>query len=1057
MGAQKTTPITIASNSNVLPGLVRWLLRFVSFTCLFSIAIGCLGLLGWASGNLFLKTVIPGSVPLQPNSAVCLILLGISLRLRKQPSTGERNAVYAIAQALAALVAVVGLLSLAEYRFGWDLGIDQLLFRVGPADASRSVRAGLMSVISATDFFLLGSALILLDRKFWGSRWPVQFFCFASGAAAIYGALNFVLDPFVFHISLQAVTAFVLLSTAIVCARPQWGLGQILVSAGPGGTLARRLFPAALVFPLMIGWIRSVGFRSNLWSWVAGTTVLTIMLLATLTVCTARLVERTDYERQDSVKALQQSEKRYHLLFENVLDGFAYCKMIFDQDGQPIDFLYLETNHAFERLTGLVAVVGQQATQSVPEIRSSYPEFFEVCGRVAATGNAERFEYEIKPGRKWFSISVYSPDRGYFAVVVDDISERKKNESLSRELAAIVESSQDAIIGARLDGTVTSWNSAAERLYSLPAASAIGKTIFLIDPRGKDGQLDEVFAEIRQGKPTSNLEIQTQRKDGTRIDVSLTVSPTKNNAGEVTGVSAIARDITQKRRTVEQLRLQGAALTATANAILITDGTGKILWVNPAFTKLTGYNFDEAISQNPRVLKSGEHAPAFYKQMWNTILAGEVWHGEVVNRRKDGSTYTEEMTITPVLSTTGEISNFVAIKQDVSTRISLEQQLRQSQKMEAIRRLAGGVAHDFNNMLMVITAYGELLKEQLGEDERLTPMTDQILSAARRAGSLTQQLLTMSRKQVLTPTILDLNTVVADMGKMLTRIIGEDIDLHVTAGKNLAHVKADASQIQQVVMNLVINARDAMPKGGRLLIETANVAVDEDYVAAHNIEAKPGSYVLLTVADSGIGMDRQLQSLIFEPFFTTKDVDKGTGLGLSIVYGVVKQSGGFISVYSEPGQGATFKIYLPQVLEEQRSRPASSLLPMHPTRAETVLLVEDESAVREAVQAFLQKRGYTVLAAKTPGIATEIIREHEQRIDLLMTDMIMPEMNGMELAAQLTQQRPEMKVLYMSGYTDRGMSDVAIGPGMNFLQKPFALTTLENKLREILTPVLIHK
>ncbi len=977
MGAQQAAPTAIARDSNALPHLVRWMLRFVSFTSQFSIALGCFGLLGWASGNAFLETVIPGSVPLQPNSAVCLILLSVSLWLRKNPLNRERNSGHVIAQALAALVAVVGLLSLTEYRFGWDLGIDQLLFRVGPADASRSVRPGLMSAISAADFFLLGLALILLDRKLWKSRWPVQFLSFASGAAAIYGALNFILDPFVFHISLQAVTAFVLLSTALVCTRPQWGLGEILVNDGPGGTLARRLFPAALVFPMMIGWIRSVAFHDNVWSWVAGTTVLTIILLATLTILTARLVERTDYQRRDSVKALQQSEERYHLLFENVLDGFAYCKMIFDHDGQPVDFTYLETNRAFERLTSLVDVVGHQATQSVPGIRSSYPELFEVCGRVALTGNPERFEYEIKPGRKWFSISVYSPDREYFAMVVDDISERKKNEILSRELAAIVESSQDAIIGARLDGTVTSWNSAAERLYGLPAASVIGQTIFRIDPRGKDGQLDEVFAEVRQGRPTSNIEVQTQRNDGTRIDVSLTVSPTKNNAGGVTGVSAIIRDITQRRRTGERLRLQGAALTATANAIVITDGKGNILWVNPAFTKLTGYRSDEAVSQNPRVLKSGEHGPTFYKQMWDTILAGEVWHGEMVNRRKDGSTYTEEMTITPVLSATGEISNFVAIKQDVSSRISLEQQLRQSQKMEAIRRLAGGVAHDFNNMLMVIMAYGELLKEQLGDDERLVPMTDQILKAARRAGSLTQQLLTMSRKQVLTPTVLNLNSIVADMGKMLPRIIGEDVELKVIAGKNLGPIKADASQIQQVVMNLVINARDAMPKGGRLVIETANVEVDEDYVTARNIEARPGSYVLLTIADSGIGMDRQLQSLIFEPFFTTKDVDKGTGLGLPIVYGVVKQSGGFISVYSEPGQGATFKIYLPQVLEWQSSRPASHPLPMRPTRAETVLLVEDETAVREAVGDFLQKRGYTVLTARTPGIATAMVREHD--------------------------------------------------------------------------------
>ena len=321
---------------------------------------------------------------------------------------------------------------------------------------------------------------------------------------------------------------------------------------------------------------------------------------------------------------------------------------------------------------------------------------------------------------------------------------------------------------------------------------------------------------------------------------------------------------------------------------------------------------------------------------------------------------------------------------------SLAAQLRQAQKMEAIGRLAGGVAHDFNNTLMVITGYGELLRDHLAGDDRLRGMTNEILKAANRAASLTQQLLAFSRKQVLLPTVLDLNGVLADLGKMLPRLIGEDIDLKIIPADRLGRVKADASQVQQIIMNLAVNARDAMPNGGKLTIETAHAEVDEEYARIHGVAMEPGAYVVLSVSDNGIGMDRETQSHIFEPFFTTKDVDKGTGLGLSIVYGVVKQSGGFIWVYSEPGEGTTFKIYLPRVEEKARSSAATIVRQRNLFGSETILLVEDEQSIREAIRDFLWARGYTVLEAKNPTAAIEIAEEQANTIHLLLTDMIMP-------------------------------------------------------------------
>src|SRR3984957_772422 len=394
---------------------------------------------------------------------------------------------------------------------------------------------------------------------------------------------------------------------------------------------------------------------------------------------------------------------------------------------------------------------------------------------------------------------------------------------------------------------------------------------------------------------------------------------------------------------------------------------------------------------------------------------------------------------------------FELFAEDVTERRALEQQLRQAQKMEAVGRLAGGIAHDFNNLLMVISGYSEFLLERIGDDPTLRGHAQEIANAAGRATSLTRQLLAFSRKQMLAPKIVDLNSVVTENVRMLTRMIGEDIDLVMVPHQNLWHVRADSGQIEQVIMNLAVNARDAMPSGGKLTIETSNVTLDEEY-ARHHAPLRPGDYVMIAIKDTGIGMESETQSHIFEPFFSTKG-PKGTGLGLSTVYGIVKQSGGYIWVYSEVSRGATFEIYLPRVasveevaqiaapIEHQRVEPGT----------ETILLVEDEANLRYLARQYLEKQGYRVIEAADGAVAMQIAVAHEAVIHLLLTDVIMPGMNGRELAQRISEIRPNVKVLYMSGYTENVVGhNGTLDAGVRLLQKPFNLRDLKRIVREVL-------
>lgn len=762
---------------------------------------------------------------------------------------------------------------------------------------------------------------------------------------------------------------------------------------------------------------------------------------------------------------------------------------------------------------------------------------------------------------------------------VRDFSERKRAEEEIRNSAAritsILESITDAFFTLDKDWRFAYVNQQAEHLLQRSGKELLGKNIWQEFSPAVGSTFDQEYHRAAEQRSAVHFE-EFYEPLATWFEVHAYPSSE--------GLSVYFRDISERKRVEEHLRLQSAALESAANSMVLTDREGAILWVNPAFTRLTGYTAQEALGRNPRILKSGVHPKSFYEEMWNTILGGRVWHGEVINQRKDGCRFTVESTITPVLNEGGEVNHFLNISQDVTERKLaeatvdrlkrqnelilnsvgegifgldlqgrtmfvnaaaarmmgctaeeligrpmheslhhskpdgtpypvedcpvhatlrdgashhvdnevfwkkdgpnfpveytstpirderdellgavvvfedvakqrlLETQLRQAQKMEAVGQLAGGVAHDFNNLIGVILGYSEIILDRPDADEKLLKQAEQIQKAGRSAASLTRQLLAFSRKQVLEPRVVDVNAILGDISKMLQRLIGEDIRLVTVAGSKLGQVKVDPGQMEQVVLNLAVNARDAMPRGGVLTIETANVVLDEEYVRQHPVSVA-GRYVMLGVSDTGVGMNAETQSHIFEPFFTTKEQGKGTGLGLATVYGIVKQSGGYIWVYSEVGVGTTFKIYLPQV--EEKSEPAQLKGKEKVTRllqgTETIVLVEDAEGLREFVRESLESRGYTVLTATSAQEAIRLVEQSPEAIHLLLTDVVMPGMDGRALAEHLRPLRPGMRVLYMSGYTDDALGQHGmLAPGIALLQKPFTVQALSSKVRDVL-------
>jgi len=603
-------------------------------------------------------------------------------------------------------------------------------------------------------------------------------------------------------------------------------------------------------------------------------------------------------------------------------------------------------------------------------------------------------------------------------------------------------------------GNVGSWNPAAEKSMGYKAEEIIGRHVSCF----------YTAEDVAAGKPQRGLRLASEegrfqeeglrlRKDGSPFWAGVTISKTYNSLGRHIGFTHVVRDSTERKQAEERLQLRDRAIESFMQGVCITDPTqadNPIVYVNDSFSRLTGYSREDVVGKNCRFLQGPKTDPDAVERVRSAIRERRPCLVELLNYRKDGTTFWNALSISPVLDNSGRVTHLVGVQTDISPFKLLEQQFHQAQKMEAVGQLAGGVAHDFNNLLTIISGYSDLLLGMLPPNDPKREVVKEISEAGERAAGLTRQLLSFSRRSVLETKVLDLNDVVKEMATLLRRMIGEDILLTAALDPTISRIKADPGQIGQVLMNLVVNARDAMPQGGKLTIETADVQLDQAYAAQHP-ECQPGRYVELAVSDNGCGMTPEVKAHIFEPFFTTKGPGKGTGLGLATVYGIVKQSVGGIELDTEPGHGTTFKIYLPAVDEPLQPFAHDQHASLVTGGTETVLVVEDEDAVRTIAVLALKTRGYTVLQADSGKKALQINEQHRGRIDLLVTDVVMPGLSGRELAEALCLQCPSLKVLYVSGYTDDSVirsgilqSEVAI------LQKPFTPLSLARKVREVL-------
>ncbi len=665
-------------------------------------------------------------------------------------------------------------------------------------------------------------------------------------------------------------------------------------------------------------------------------------------------------------------------------------------------------------------------------------------------------------------------EQKYVNIYGVDITERRQTEE---KLRKITEAAFDAIIMIDDDGIINYWNHAAETMFGYTQAEAMGKDVHkLVVPAGYKEDYQQGMMQFKATGTGAILGkkvvLQAQKKDGTPFYAEHSFASFQSN-NRWNAVSII-RDYTERKQYEEELkrlnetleqRVAGRtkeilvqneklgtlskAVEQSSTCIVITDSNGTIEYVNPQFIELTGYTQEEAKGQNPRILKSGQTPPERFKELWETITAGETWHGEFTNNKKNGEIYHELGTISPIKNAEGKITHFVAIKNDISgiksleaERKRIEDQLSHAQKLESIGKLAGGIAHDFNNMLMAVVGYSNLIQMELAEDNPLRNYTKKILDLTDKSKRLTQSLLTFGRRQPLYLSTVDLNDMVRDLEPLLFKAIGERIRCEMPlSGKSIA-IKADSGKLEQVVLNIFMNAVEAMPTGGRLTIRTGVTELDGARAKSFGLGVA-GAYALLSVSDTGIGMDEATQEKIFEPFFTTKLRGKGTGLGLAIAYGIVKQHNGTIEVVSKPGKGATFNIYLPisgEKLKEDVAVANRLPSPSLSTQCKTILVAEDEEGVRESIMMVLRQKGFTVIAAVDGEDAINKFEQNKDIIDLLLLDGVMPVKSGKEAYDSIKKIKPGIKALFMSGYTgDEEANRKIQAEGLRFLQKPVPL------------------
>ena len=618
-------------------------------------------------------------------------------------------------------------------------------------------------------------------------------------------------------------------------------------------------------------------------------------------------------------------------------------------------------------------------------------------------------------------------------------------------LAKAFRASPDAIvILTAQEGRFVEANDSFLRQLGYTRQELIGRTTTELRLWGNPQERKALFDTLAAHGSLRDFETSLCTRDGRLIAAQITAETVDLDGKRC--VLAVWRDVTDQKRAQEALQNSEeryrVLFEANPQPMWVYQSESlRFLAVNRAAIEHYGYSRKDFLSMTVRDLVAAEEAYRLLEAPSNGTHRVDLWR----HRTKDGRLIQVELTTRPLIFEQNQA--VLVLANDVTERIVLEDQLRQLQKMEAVGQLAGGIAHDFNNLLNIIDGYAQLLKEQAHPDSRMSFQMDKILSATRRAASLTGQLLAFSRRQAFSPRILNLNELVTDLARMIPRLIGEDIDVRLLQSANLGFIETDRAHLEQVILNLIANARDAMPNGGTLTVETGNFVMDSKYSQARGIALPSGPYVVLTVSDTGRGMDAETQSRIFEPFFTTKEHGKGTGLGLAIVYGIVKQSGGFIEVVSEPGKGSAFKIYLPEVASgmEFADPHQESSSP----RAATILVVEDEEDLCDVCCEYLNFKGYTVLRANDGASALQICQTEENSIDLLVTDVVMPHMSGLELAKAAMKIRPGLRVVYVSGYSDRVLDPAIRADSAMFLQKPYNLEALSKTIQKALARQLV--
>jgi PAS domain S-box-containing protein len=769
-----------------------------------------------------------------------------------------------------------------------------------------------------------------------------------------------------------------------------------------------------------------------------------VILLAAILIIMGWLI----IERKRGDTALRESERRFKSLFEDALLGLYRTT----PDGKIV-----MANPALCRMLGydsLEELQNRNVERDLHMSASVRGDFKKQMGEAGGIVGIESV-WKRRDGQAIFvleSARVTRDSTGrilYYEGSVENVTERKRAEdALSEErwlLRALIDNLPDYIyVKDAASRFLVANRGVAELMGAKTPEEVLGKTDFDYFPVDlATSFFSDEQAIVQSGQPLLDQEERTVDALGNAKWTSASKVPWRDKHGRVIGVMGIGRDITARKSAEENFY---KAFNASPEPITITTLTeGRYLDVNESFLRAPGYRRDDVIGRTSVDLKVWED-PEVRSQVLERLKAeGSIRDLELPFRTKSGEQRVWLHSMNRIEFAGHEC--LISSQKDVTETKALALQLSQAQKMESVGRLAGGVAHDFNNLLSVIIGYSDVILGSPDLDSQLQKQTEEIRKAGNRAAGLTRQLLAFSRQQVMEPKVLNLNSIVIETEKMLRRLIGEDIEFQTKLAADMGSVKADPGQIEQILMNLAVNARDAMPRGGRLTIETAEAELDEDY-ARHHPPCVPGWYIVLTVTDTGVGMDQETKAHIFEPFFTTKDVGKGTGLGLATVYGIVKQSGGYVWVYSELGHGSVFKVYLPRIDKSERHAPAKDVTPEGVNRSETVLVVEDEESVRALICSILGQYGYTVLEAANPAEALKIAQQ-QQPIHLLLTDVVMPGMSGPAMAKKIQAMRPELKILFMSGYAGGfGAAHGLLEDGTPLLQKPFSKNALLQRLRE---------